>query len=373
MQGPPANRSVANVGWVRLFFNSSLATDQDRQDFGLRCQLKDACNMEDTMLRGASSYDPEATLKWKQIQKPRGNKTVPIILLIICGTTSLLLITNALVRRLPWKKLKPGLKEKEIHPEYSQSIGLTSAEANFAITPRASYYRTGSSTISSTPRPISVGLSSEVTSIYLMAISQEEDVVSEKKKLARMHWRDYNAGLRDAEYIRSTNGSIYGDADGKEGKAGFVTAEALSGEERRDTLGYCHCAGDVFNPETEFKAASGVASPEPSFNAVSPTHTAPSNLPNLLAPFNSANYTTPPNLPDPKLYSNLPVTKHRIDYLAGLVTLSCLLVTAIEFCLTFSPGAINPEANVHYESEIWARKTVDSYFLNLIWFGKFGV
>ena len=68
--------------------------------------------------------------------------------------------------------------------------------------------------------------------------------------------------------------------------------------------------------------------------------------------------------------SNLLAKKERIDHLAGLVTLSALLVTAIQFCLTFSPGTINPEANVHYESEIWARLTINSYLLNLIWFGK---
>ena len=62
--------------------------------------------------------------------------------------------------------------------------------------------------------------------------------------------------------------------------------------------------------------------------------------------------------------------KKRVDYLAGLVAVSCLLVTGIHFCLTFATAAINPGAYFHYESELWARRTINSYFLNLIWIGK---
>jgi hypothetical protein len=63
--------------------------------------------------------------------------------------------------------------------------------------------------------------------------------------------------------------------------------------------------------------------------------------------------------------------KARIDYLAGLVAMASLLVTAIHFCLTFATAAINPDAYPHNDSEIWARKTVSSYFLNLNWIGPF--
>ena len=77
--------------------------------------------------------------------------------------------------------------------------------------------------------------------------------------------------------------------------------------------------------------------------------------------------------PNPTAPSKLPAKKQRVDYLAGLVALSCMLVTAIHFCLTFTPAAINPGAYIHYKSETWARKTIDSYFLNLIWIGKLGV
>lgn len=70
---------------------------------------------------------------------------------------------------------------------------------------------------------------------------------------------------------------------------------------------------------------------------------------------------------NPTAPSSLPAKEERVDYLAGLVALSCMLVTAIHFCLTFSPTAITPGAYIHFKSEIWVRGTIGSYFLDLIW------
>lgn len=75
----------------------------------------------------------------------------------------------------------------------------------------------------------------------------------------------------------------------------------------------------------------------------------------------------------PKTASTVPPlspAKKRVDYLAGLMALSSL-VTAIHFGLTFVSASINPGAYVHYKSEVWARKTVTPYPLNLIWIGPF--
>ncbi|MDI1492338.1 MAG: hypothetical protein OHK93_003551 [Ramalina farinacea] len=68
---------------------------------------------------------------------------------------------------------------------------------------------------------------------------------------------------------------------------------------------------------------------------------------------------------------NLPQAKKRVDYLAGLVAFSSLLVTAIHFSLTFVFADINAGAYTHYHSETIARKSIDSFLLNLIWIGPF--
>ena len=166
--------------------------------------------MDDMTLRGASPHSPAATLKWKQIQKPRSNKEAATMILIITGAGSFLLIANALLRRLPWEKFRmsqpaPDMRKGKVvqTSQYSQSVGLTSEEATFSLMPPdstvASYYGNTASTVSSTPRPSSLRLSSEVTSNYLIAVSQEDDAARAQRKSARLLWREYNAGLHEAQ------------------------------------------------------------------------------------------------------------------------------------------------------------------------------
>lgn len=69
--------------------------------------------------------------------------------------------------------------------------------------------------------------------------------------------------------------------------------------------------------------------------------------------------------------TKLSATDGRVSHLAGLVVVSCLLVTAIHFSLTFVYGDLNAGVFTHYRSEVLARKTVTSFFLNLIWIGPF--
>ncbi|OJJ45245.1 hypothetical protein ASPZODRAFT_69398 [Penicilliopsis zonata CBS 506.65] len=62
--------------------------------------------------------------------------------------------------------------------------------------------------------------------------------------------------------------------------------------------------------------------------------------------------------------------QQRIDYLAGFISLSALLVTQNHFCLTFYPGAIET-TSTHYRSEYWARMTIATFFLDPLWIGPF--
>jgi hypothetical protein len=66
-----------------------------------------------------------------------------------------------------------------------------------------------------------------------------------------------------------------------------------------------------------------------------------------------------------------PPPKQRIDYLAGLVALASLLVTVIHFGLTFVPALVEPGAAVHYQSEVFAEKTIAPLFLTFSWVGIF--
>ncbi len=399
MQGPPVNRTVANVGWVRLFFNSSLANDDDRRAFTQRCQVSDACAMDDYNLRGASSYPPAATLKWKQIQPPRGDKEVATTILIICGGISFLLVCNALGRRVPWQKFRKSRPAPEVNQEkvpsdhsqeprdyYSALQRLTAYTASAeliledAIYPptqpnsRAiSYYL--ASAASSTPRLLSGRSSTEPMNINMNAFYQDEENNNEKRKSARLSWREFSAGYREAEPYKPSSAprtpakSITGDETPEvQQKAPETTRSSKHSSLEK---GKFKSPVLMITPvQSTPEALTGVSLQEKMLGyGQEPTFTAHAAV---QAESASRGFETRgPTQPAPVNPANMPAKKQRIDYLAGLVAFSALLVTAIHFCLTFAPAAINPGDYIHYDSEMWARKTIGSYFLNLIWIGKF--
>ena len=137
MQGPPVNRSEANVGWVRTFFNSSLTTDQDRGKLLLQCKLAQACSTDNMALRGSTPFYAESVADWRQAELPRPDRMIPKVLLISCGALSGFLVVNALLRRLPHPQPKSKLlrevqklKGRKFHPSaYGPSVRLTSEQA----------------------------------------------------------------------------------------------------------------------------------------------------------------------------------------------------------------------------------------------------
>ncbi|APA09509.1 hypothetical protein SS1G_12320 [Sclerotinia sclerotiorum 1980 UF-70] len=66
MQGPPISISDANIGWIRLFFNSSLMNSTDHANFDAQCNLTVACSMDDTTRRGSSPFPSAASDPWEQ-------------------------------------------------------------------------------------------------------------------------------------------------------------------------------------------------------------------------------------------------------------------------------------------------------------------
>ncbi|KAJ9645208.1 hypothetical protein H2199_003214 [Coniosporium tulheliwenetii] len=84
----------------------------------------------------------------------------------------------------------------------------------------------------------------------------------------------------------------------------------------------------------------------------------------------SAAFESRPHPADKSIAIGLPAER-RVDYLAGLVALATLLVTAIHFGLTFVPALLIPGAETHYASENWGRKIPAVLLLNFAWVGPF--
>lgn len=105
MEGPPTQRSVANVAWVRAFFNSSLTTTHDQQAFDKQCQASQACSVDDMTLRESSSYPVEALARYKYAEKSEKWKLPSAIVSGSGAFIGMMMLLNVLVRKAPWKKL----------------------------------------------------------------------------------------------------------------------------------------------------------------------------------------------------------------------------------------------------------------------------
>jgi hypothetical protein len=400
MQGPPTNRSEANVGWVRSFFNSSLTTDQDREDFRLRCNLQQACSTDNMDLRGSSPFTEDSAAQWTQELVPTPDRTIPRVIVIVCGCLSGFLVLNALLRRLPRRERKSKLvreleklKERKFHPSaWGPKMQLTSDEANALPSPPVSrpisYFAdtTRATPLASTP----VGQSDFNLGDYLYsqksaAASIKTFDTSPSSRRPRLSWREFSENLQGQLQTvgtapprtgyRHVSGNVqFGlnaprgtrfseDLNNSDGiHAGISSPPAISVQET-ETIASAEVrpgSGGItrLSPETPRR-------PPPSYSKM---RTGDSPLPAevvcLCDDDSGEGRRTPPA-------SHQLRPTPRIGYLAGLLGFSCVLVTAIQFSLTFSPASVDPGADPHYETETWARKTIGAYFLNLVWVGRF--
>ena len=331
MMGPPVERSVANVGWVRMFFNSSETTKDARKDFDGRCQLTDMCLADNTNLRGSTPYGEESTLKWKQ-EKPSIGKRLPaLILLIISGAVSFFLIVTSLTGRIPRKGAPKAAKGSHGHgPAVVIAGDASESEINIKrntefgarYSSRASsFYHDGTMTPSG----------HSITQRHLQTFANLPQQGRGKSAVELLPTKPFDSPRL---LPRSTSQSSF---------------QSVATSRDQVPKGVYVISNEI----QETRSSSPNNSDEKCFA-------------NLQTPRAAGASPT-----DAKSRPGLPAQKQRVDYLAGLVGMSCLLVTAIHFCLTFVPATINPGAYVHYSYESWARKTISSYFLNLIWIGKF--
>ncbi|TAQ90608.1 hypothetical protein B7494_g1079 [Chlorociboria aeruginascens] len=322
MEGPPFVRSVANVGWTRSFFNSSTTTDEERKAFDERCDISDACPMEDTRLRGSTGYTLEATVPWVQKNPKSAFRLFSIIIVSICCTTGALVLINVAIRRLMFKfggLSKPvgrtvatvndqsfngsssGSETALAGRQLRNSAGSSSVE--FATAQRTAYSST-THTMVGTPAPAYSGPGSEVHSIT-GAPSSSHGVGASSNELPIEHVQHQDIAFAPMEV----------------------------------------------DPEPEDQRPDVIRT-----------------VPEVPAPATDAATGAVPGAPAPA--GPIAPARQRIDYMAGIVALCSLLVTMSHFGLTFLP-ALDMGFPAHYSSEIWARKTIGPYLLNSIWLGLF--
>jgi hypothetical protein len=340
-QGPPGQRSQANIGWARIFFNSSLTTKDEQKTFDERCTPAAACLMNDTTLRGSSNYSAEALKPWKQYHPKWTVPWLPLTIVIVFSSLFTVLTTKTLWRRLtsedvhvflgrtnrqsvtpsvPTRTSSPDTGfETEVsrkaqvfvptHPPHGSNA--TSSQDSTLCLPRDTSY---ASFTSSTPPPTYSGSHTPLPAYQTPSTSQGPTRVNSTDDLTieplppsgSVSSHLYMAGAQKSSPEIST--LFEGDVKSK-----FVKPPDIAMEEK---------------PEAKADAAAATGKP------VKPA-------------------------------------QPRLDYLAGFIAFSALLVTLNHFGLTFCAAVIIPSVRPHYQSEIWARRTIATYFLDPLWIGPF--
>ena len=385
-QGPPTRPSVANVGWVRMFFNSSLMTDDDHAKFDDRCRTSVACLVTDMTLRGSSIYSEESEKEWKQAPGNTPRRVTTIWLAVSCiSLTACLLVRPIWIRvheRLfPARELEMTLeaRRESVHtssPNLQSTAGLgidvippsktvdssidtaTLVETNQSTPSAASFKRS---------RPSSTSPKRESGQTFRRRSTYPRDGLSSEDESHAEGQKDPNQKpLRELlapEVISakprnriSTIDNIQlselgtGGQEKQESKSSPSDKEATSRDWRVSwhNIGW----GDTKKSTQPMPWSKSPIAPE----------TEALDSPTKKTTFNK-------NLTEAIL--SLPEDRHRINHLAGLVVVSCVIVTAINFNLTFVYGDLMPDRFIHYHSEEVARKTIVSFLLNPIWIGPF--
>jgi hypothetical protein len=412
-QGPPEYQSEANIIWTRIFFNSSLANDTSRQGFDERCNPTAACLTSDNSLRGSTTYAPEALKPWKQYQKKWTVPWVPLTIVIVFSGIFTFVTLKTVYRRFSWAALNDFLhgREKEhkaIRPpsptasDVSTNAGTVTNSIN---TPGHSQHGAASSSQDSThenssvygryprvasfstlsPPPTYSGSHTPAPMYQTPAASpgptrgnSVDDLTIEPAPLPGHGMLPRNDSASSNLYMA-----------GRGTKAARI-AETRSGDHTRALMHYSDTS-NPFLPRTD--SAPMTPAPEenpagsypigsisqtlapPEIVAVSSSITGGASEKSSEKPAVSVKETKAEASAAAAIViasgDKAPLARQRVDYLAGFISISAILVTLNHFGQTYWDSVINPAARAHYISETWARKTFASYFLDPLWIGPF--
>lgn len=363
MEGPPKKKSVANIGWIRMFFNSSSMAKQEREDFVSRCPVTEACSMSDVSLRGSTPYTELATKKWKQTDNKSIKRMPALWISVVCISFSTLLLLHAFIRRAPWRKRSatsgqgdapaPPAQPTEPNPFENPVYTLQSQSQN-------PFENQGSSLrlqdYSTSPSP-------------LMARPPSSDYGYESKDELAIDRADPSPGT-----------SVWGGSTRGGPSLGPSRDPSRPSSPRFDSRGTTphilsphNSQHDIARDETHpalrsqlrlDKDGRGMPQSIPENTTAAPQAPGPEDKITMEIVTESA-------LPAPRMRPQPPLPRQRIDHLAGLVAMCAILVTVIHFGLTFVPAMVIPGAPRHYESEYWAQQIISPFFLNQMWLGVF--
>ena len=348
MKGPPGRASVAEVGWTRMFFNSSTIDNVAREDFITRCSVAEACSMSDTTLRGSTAFAEEATKKWRQNPHESIKRKPALWISIGCLAVSTILLVHTFVRRMTQPKaLVQGVASLPAKP-------LTAAQNAKAASSVVNELRSDKSTekFPESSRPTSSKYESDDLTIEPIGPSTANSIIGG----VTPHGPSRANSVRfdstaTTPHMMSPYSSTF-----ELGKDGLpIPSESNFASSTRGG----------FSP-TMVKGHKGYLNNIGSEQTIVVPHSSQQTTDKI-----QMETVTESALPAPRMRAQPPPPRERIDYLAGLVALCAVVVTVMHFGLTFVPAIVIPGAPQHAESEWWAQKIVAPFILNQMWLGVF--
>lgn len=362
MQGPPVNASVANIKWIRGFFNSSLMTAMDHTNYDRRCGASLACSTDDITLRGSTAYTMDATVPYKQMRAQEHLRNIAGYVAASFSVIGIVSLINALIRRGPWYKLnKIRLPGTERHSTAALRKSLR-ASAGAEI---AENYSPPESVGAGSPAPgYSSPYATPAPSYRSRQHTPSQSVVSFHGGPAH---KTSNAGLAIVPARIEEH-----EAMGMEqsGSSHQTSSRDTSDEVKRGDSP----TSRIYN---QIQLDNGFEQPlaeKPYVKADAVEPAAPDAYPIL---HDTVAHDVPDAMTggasvDPRKSQLQQEPQKRIDHLAGLVVVMCFCVTLRHFSLTFWPYVTEASGEIkHFQADWWLAYVLGPYILTPFSIGPF--
>jgi hypothetical protein len=351
-EGPPGNDSGAAIGWMRLFFNSSVTAPEDRPS---NCSVEHYCSTEDEKLRLSTPFTPEmerlpADLIVRDKKPKETPSTAAIALAIASVVVTSILIILGLSHKATSKKpaARPPLKSHQSDIELSQlkSSGYARNSQYSSHERMAGRPAIGTHQSKLSQNPLLGEYDSFAGSTATLGATPTPSESREGLQYSTSMRGEPVGGQNDADHISpASNTNVY-SSDLHLGVGASGTSQSTS-VYPSDSRVY---GVEVSGSTTAMQSNAGLAGAVPGARDT------------VKGPAAAASPANP---------AQVPQQRTRVDYLAGLVALCSILVAATHFVLTFAPSTVMEYLDQHYKSEYWARRTIEPFFFNNIWTGLF--
>lgn len=361
MEGPPKNQSVANVQWVKAFFNTSTMTEEAHAEYDARCAPTLACSVDDITLRDSSPYTANATLAYTDPPRNEALRKPSAIAAGVFAAIGMVFLINAiLARQVPWRLLNVSRWGKMADHGSVKEISSAGTSDSGSMLDRSgkktpdswldeSHVDSMATTAynSRAPSPMRKSDDNDISALPVEEQSPKQLNVS----------RHPCANKRSSPFASVTSSSATlaesgSDSSLKSDGIVTITEEQDYDEKKTSTRVTEHeVPNKAFEAENEDAIGVRVSMAEVresdrileaaqhghQVGTTSNFHTGADILEGRIMPNDPiAAVTIPAPAPPEKPTAGAPANV-RVDYLAGLVAFSCVCVSMVHFCLTVRP------------------------------------